>query len=173
MACFAEAKRLLAILLFAAAWTKAMAQVSDPGPSIPGSSPARSDSATTAVRQPATGVPDQATNLLRPTAYVGTKSISSEQPKLGRIDRMEVLNDAYKLSAGDRLSFRIIEDQGAPQELIITDSGDVEVPYIGRYSAARKTCKELAYALKKELEKEYYYHATVIIAVDISVSGRH
>src|SRR5207244_7707133 len=29
-----------------------------------------------------------------------------------------------------------------------------------------KSCKELAHTIKSLLEKEYYYHATVILAVD-------
>ena len=32
--------------------------------------------------------------------------------------------------------------------------------------AEGKTCKELAYNIKAALEKEYYYHATVILALD-------
>ena len=35
-----------------------------------------------------------------------------------------------------------------------------------------KTCKQLARQLKAELEKEYYYQATVIIAVDIMTKSR-
>ena len=40
------------------------------------------------------------------------------------------------------------------------------MPYIGLVQAAGRTSKELAYTIKSALEKEYYYHATVIIAVD-------
>jgi protein involved in polysaccharide export with SLBB domain len=54
-----------------------------------------------------------------------------------------------------------------PNPLSFTDSGDLECPYIGRYPAAGKSCRDLARALKTELEKEYYYQATVIIAVDV------
>ena len=32
--------------------------------------------------------------------------------------------------------------------------------------AQGRTCRELAYNIKNLLEKEYYYHATVILAVD-------
>jgi len=54
----------------------------------------------------------------------------------------------------------------------VTDSGDVELPYIGRFPALDKTCKQLATELKGELEKEYYYKATVIVAVDIKSKSR-
>jgi len=86
---------------------------------------------------------------------------------LALIKSMADLDDKYRLAVGDRLSFRIVEDEEGPKQLSVTDSGDLEFPYLGRFPAVGKTCKELALALKAELEKEYYYQATVIIAVDI------
>jgi protein involved in polysaccharide export with SLBB domain len=82
------------------------------------------------------------------------------------------LDDKYRLVIGDQLSFQIIEDEDDPVHLVVTDSGDLQVPYIGRYPAVGKTCKELAQALKTELEKEYYKQATVIIAVDLKPGSR-
>jgi polysaccharide export outer membrane protein len=73
----------------------------------------------------------------------------------------------HKLSIGDRISFRIAEDQDDPKSLLVTDSGDIEVPYIGRVQAQNKTCAQLAKEIKTTLEKDYYYHATVTIAVDL------
>jgi protein involved in polysaccharide export with SLBB domain len=83
-----------------------------------------------------------------------------------------VLDDKYQLAIGDQLSFQIVEDEDDPKILVVTDSGDVQVPYIGRYPAVGKTCKQLALALKAELEKEYYYQATVVIAVDAKPRSR-
>ncbi|MEJ7703263.1 MAG: SLBB domain-containing protein [Geodermatophilaceae bacterium] len=40
------------------------------------------------------------------------------------------------------------------------------MPYAGLIPASGRTCKRLAYAVKAALEREYYYNATVIIAVD-------
>jgi polysaccharide export outer membrane protein len=40
------------------------------------------------------------------------------------------------------------------------------VPYIGRYAAKDKTCKQLVGELKPLLEQEYYHRATVILALD-------
>ena len=79
---------------------------------------------------------------------------------------VDLLNDKYRLVIGDQLSFRIVEDEEEPKTLIVTDSGEIQVPYLGRFSAVGKTCKELSLALKAELEKKYYYQATVVIAVD-------
>lgn len=85
---------------------------------------------------------------------------------------MDALDDKYRLAIGDRISFRIEEDGDDPKLLTIMDSGDLEVPYIGRYPVVGKTCRELALALKTELEKEYYYRATVILDVDAMTKSR-
>jgi len=85
---------------------------------------------------------------------------------------METLDADHTLAIGDRLSFRIVEDEEDPKPLIVTDSGDLECPYIGRFPAVGKSCRDLARALKTELEKDYYFQATVIIAVDIMARSR-
>lgn len=87
-------------------------------------------------------------------------------------NNMDALDDKYLLAIGDRISFRIEEDENDPMALTVMDSGDLEVPYIGHYPAVGKTCKELAQALKVELEKTYYYRATVIISVDLMTKSR-
>ena len=95
---------------------------------------------------------------------------------------MDTLDDKHKLILGDLVSFRIVEDQEDPRETIdprlallpipVTDSGDLEVPYIGRFPALGKTCKQLAGEIKVALEKKYYYQATVIIGLfQVTKSG--
>src|SRR6266496_370297 len=79
-----------------------------------------------------------------------------------------VPDDKYKLRAGDKIAFQILEDRDAPKSLVVTDSGELDAPYVGRTAAADKTCKQLADELKTQLEKEYYYRATVIIALDVA-----
>ena len=85
---------------------------------------------------------------------------------VGLTSSMDVLNDTTKLSAGDRLSFRIVEDRQQPISLVVTDSGEMEVPHIGRVAALDKTCKQLAREIKPLLEQEYFKRATVIIGLD-------
>jgi protein involved in polysaccharide export with SLBB domain len=80
---------------------------------------------------------------------------------------MEVLNDTTKLGAGDRVSFRVLEDRHEPITLVVTDSGEMELPLVGRVKALDKTCKQLAYELKPLYEKEYFQKATVIIGLDL------
>ena len=84
-----------------------------------------------------------------------------------RTNSMTVLDDKKRLGSNDHVSFRVVEDRdNDSQRLRVNDNGELEVPYIGLVPAAGKTCKELAYTIKAALEKEYYYHATVILAVD-------
>jgi len=79
-----------------------------------------------------------------------------------------VPDDKYKMRVGDRISLQILEDRDLPKSLVVADSGEVDVPYVGRVAASDKTCKQLAEELKAQLEKEYYYRATVIIALDVA-----
>ncbi len=80
---------------------------------------------------------------------------------------MELLDDVQPLGRGDRISYRVIEDEEDPKPLTVTDSGDVEVPYYGLVRADGKTSRQLAKEIKGLLEKNYYYQATVIIAVEL------
>jgi len=84
-----------------------------------------------------------------------------------RTNSMAVLDDKKKLGSNDYVSFRVVEDRdNESQRLRVNDNGELEVPYVGLVPARGKSCKELAYTIKSLLEKEYYYHATVILAVD-------
>lgn len=101
----------------------------------------------------------------------------------------EVVDDRHKLGPGDKLSFRIVEDRHLPnmddnrnatsiadqtKALVVADTGELDVPYVGRVNVSGKTCKEAAAELKTLLEKDYYYRATVVLGLDqISrVAGR-
>jgi polysaccharide export outer membrane protein len=98
------------------------------------------------------------------------KATSVEPPTTSTVMRtnsMTVLDDKKRLGSNDYVSFRVVEDRdNESQHLRVNDNGELEVPYIGLVPAAGKSCKELAYNVKAALEREYYYHATVIIAVD-------
>src|SRR5262245_56830863 len=43
-----------------------------------------------------------------------------------------VPDDKYRLRAGDRVAFQILEDRDAPKGLMVADSGELDVPYVGR-----------------------------------------
>jgi polysaccharide export outer membrane protein len=82
------------------------------------------------------------------------------------LSSMDALNDHTPLGNGDRISYRVVEERKDPVGLTISDSGELEVPLLGRYPAAGKTCKQLASELKPLLEKKYFYKATVIVGLD-------
>jgi protein involved in polysaccharide export with SLBB domain len=84
-----------------------------------------------------------------------------------RTNSMAALDEKKKLGPNDYVSFRVVEDRdNDSQRLRVNDNGELEVPYIGPVPAQGKSCKQLAYDIKGALEKEYYYHATVILALD-------
>lgn len=86
---------------------------------------------------------------------------------------MGILDDKHHLAKGDRVSFRIVEDEEESKSLVVADSGELELPNsLGRFAAAGKSCRDLAQTIKSALEKEYYYHATVILAVDLMARTR-
>ena len=113
---------------------------------------------------PATNAPQGSPATLLPA--------STNVSPAGITNSMDALDDKHTLAIGDVLSFRIVEDEEEPRPLVVTDSGDLEVPYLGRFPAENRTCKQLARELKAALEKEYYYQATVIIAVNSMARSR-
>jgi protein involved in polysaccharide export with SLBB domain len=77
-----------------------------------------------------------------------------------------VLDDRHKLGPGDKVSFRVIEDREDAKPLLVTDSGELDVPYVGRVKVADRTCQEVAAELKTLLEQDYYFRATVVLGLD-------
>jgi polysaccharide export outer membrane protein len=84
-------------------------------------------------------------------------------------DVTSTLDNQHILQPGDQVSFRIEEDRdppGTPERLLlVSDSGDIDVPYIGTVNVSKKTCFQAAMEIKKLLEKDYYYKATVVIGL--------
>ena len=78
---------------------------------------------------------------------------------------MTSLDDSKKLGPGDKITYRVLEDQDETSPLIVSDAGDVDVPYLGLVSAMKKSCKQVALEIKDRLEKSTYRRATVIISL--------
>ena len=106
------------------------------------------------------------TLLAQPSAGRDRSELPSAAGMVAGTTSMDVLDNSRKLGAGDRLSYRVVQEKRAPLSLMVTDSGEVEVPLIGRVRASGRTCKELAEAIKPMLQREYFIHATVIIGLD-------
>jgi protein involved in polysaccharide export with SLBB domain len=136
---------------------------------------------TSALLQPATNTllaTPRITSNAPPSAASPVLQTTTNLTPIAFTNSMDALDDKHRLAIGDKLSFRIIEDLEDPKEpleprpLFVTDSGDIEIPYLGRVPAGNKTCQQLARELKTALEKEYYYQATVILAVDFMTKSR-
>lgn len=79
-------------------------------------------------------------------------------------NQMSLLDDEWKLKVGDRVIYEVLEEQEDPGILIINAKGQLLVPLIGLVPAEGKTSRELAYEIKKELEVDFFYRATVLIS---------
>jgi protein involved in polysaccharide export with SLBB domain len=139
--------------MFVCAWPSAAAQFADWSRPATNPAPVVAPIAAVAFVSPGTDARLAITNsqpssaVVRPAGYVP--------------------DDKYKLRSGDRVALQILEDrEPAPRSLLVTDSGEIDVPYIGRVMASEKTCKTLSTEVKALLEKEYYHRATVVISLD-------
>jgi len=83
------------------------------------------------------------------------------------LSSMSALDDKTTLGVGDTISFRVIEDRDAPVSRVVTDTGEIDFPYIGRVKVEGKTCHQVAIEVKKLLEVDYYKQATVIVGLDL------
>lgn len=106
-------------------------------------------------------------------------AISANVPGVSGLMGGFVADANYKLRVGDTVSFQIKEDiiwnpQDVPKTLVVTDSGELDVPYIGRVMAVDKTCKGLADEITTNLENNYYNKATVVLSLNVAnrVLGR-
>lgn len=79
---------------------------------------------------------------------------------------MDVLDNTRKLGPGDRLSYRVVEERRPPVAVVVADSGELEIPLVGRVPATGRTCRQLAAAIKPLLEQDYFHKATVIVGLD-------
>lgn len=69
------------------------------------------------------------------------------------------------INVGDRLRYQVVEDGDAPVDLIVSNTGMVDLPYHGPITAAGKTLPALLSDIKTALEKELYVTATVRLTV--------
>jgi len=139
-----------------------LAAIAQPGE--PAGNPARDATGFLPVpTEPAEFSPAPATNASAapaPTAGAATSIVP------GTTNSSYVLDDKYRLMPGDSVSFFIKEDRTNAIPLLVSDSSELDIPYIGRLNASGRTCKQLAEEVKALLEKDYYHRATVIIGVN-------
>jgi len=105
-------------------------------------------------------------NPIAPTEMVKSASV---------INDMNVVDNTTPIRTGDLISLRIVEDRNEPIQLRVGVTGDINAPHIGIVKAAGRTCRELAFSMKSQLEKSLYNTATVIVGIDMrpeDIGGR-
>ena len=152
--------RTIFVFLIGFAALAAKAQIPTPVPFSP-----------TAVGQPA--APASAPVAATPASGASAAPAAGTTAAVPGLLNGYVPDATYKLRAGDTVSFQILEDRiwnslDQPKPLVVTDSGELDVPYIGRVMAVGKTCKQLAEEIKTALEKDYYNKATVILSLNVA-----
>jgi polysaccharide export outer membrane protein len=81
-------------------------------------------------------------------------------------ERMVMVDPDKKLSAGDQVTVEIVEDREGGLPRMVTATGELDVPPLGRVRVSGMTASEAASEIKQLLERDYYYRATVRLGID-------
>jgi protein involved in polysaccharide export with SLBB domain len=84
----------------------------------------------------------------------------------GPLERTLLVDPNKKLAVGDQVSIEIVQDKEPPVSKIVTATGDLDIPPLDRVRVAGKTTAEAAADIKRRLEADYYYQATVKLSID-------
>lgn len=114
-------------------------------------------------QEPGFRVPEAPANPSKQSAAHQTGSVNAGASVL---TSMDVLDDHQQIASGDTISIRILEDRREALQQVVAVTGEVQAPYVGLVNARGKTCRSLAFTLKRELEKNFFKNATVVIAID-------
>lgn len=101
-----------------------------------------------------------------------TSALVNASNSVVEYSQMDHLDKDTNLKIGDRLKYSVIEDREPHKFVFVNDRGYVKIPLIGDIKATKKTCFKLAKDIKKKLEVDYYYQATVIIEQDTKANYR-
>lgn len=77
--------------------------------------------------------------------------------------QMDLLDDERLLEVGDRFTYQIPEEREPEITVFVNGRGSMKLPLIGEIPAAGKTERELAFAIRDELEASFFYQATVVL----------
>ncbi len=69
------------------------------------------------------------------------------------------------VTVGDHLRYQVVEDRDPPVEVVVSNTGMIDVPYLGPIQAAGLSLEDLRSKVATELTKELYVHATVRLQV--------
>ncbi|SKA13857.1 polysaccharide biosynthesis/export family protein [Consotaella salsifontis] len=78
----------------------------------------------------------------------------------------EVLNQPYRLDAGDRVRVTVFEQDGLTNTYTVDKAGYIDMPLVGSVPARGRTTGELASALQAEFAKGYLRDPDIAVEVD-------
>lgn len=152
---------------FSAVCSAQMSTFPAPPPLPPRASAPGSDQATNSAPANLAPVNTSATQPDDGNTPSGTAANAAVPVTAATLTSMNALDDKSTLSPGDRISFRVIEDRDEAVPRVVTDTGEVDFPYVGRVKVQGQTCRQVANKLKQLLEVDYYKSATVIVGLDV------
>jgi polysaccharide export outer membrane protein len=81
-------------------------------------------------------------------------------------ERMMSVDPDAKLAPGDAITVEIEQDREGGFAKRVSVTGEIDVPPYGRVKVAGRTTSEAASEIKRLLEKDYYYVATIRLSLD-------
>lgn len=120
--------------------------------------PGEAEPADPVTRQP---VKDESRNPEFPVTTTGATSGTVTTNKTLVID-----NNTYVIGVGDKLNYKVQEYPADQKILVVSPSGEIDIPQLRRVRVAGKTILGAAREIKSLLEKEIYYTATVALGVE-------
>jgi protein involved in polysaccharide export with SLBB domain len=79
------------------------------------------------------------------------------------VTQMALLDDKRAMQVGDYLVYQVLEEQEPAVILFVDDRGMLDIPLLDPVPAEGATCKQLAFRIKEQLEKSFFYRATVLL----------
>ena len=81
-------------------------------------------------------------------------------------ERMTAVDPDAKLAPADMITLEIEQDREGGFQKRVSATGEIDVPPYGRVKVAGKTTSEAAADIKRLLERDYYYVATIRLSLD-------
>jgi len=79
--------------------------------------------------------------------------------------------DAHVISVGDELSYRVMEDGDDANLLAVLPTGEIELPYFGRFAVAGKKLSQARSDLTAFLEKDFYRKGKATVVLNVQKLG--
>lgn len=112
---------------------------------------------------------DDMLGISRPVKGVAKPALPPPEPAAlpaaGRVMGSGTVPLNSKLTAGDTIVVRIVEDHDPDLLTIVTDTGEVELNGLGRVYVSGRTTAEAAALVSTYLKQKYYHRATVEIGI--------